>query len=288
MLLRDLEAVRKRICENKKLRMGSVIIVIVILLALSAPLVAPHNPSAINLTNRISAPTSEYPLGTDYLGRCMLSMLVFGLRLSLIIASIVLLSRVILGVTLGLIAGYFGGILDKLISRIIDFELVFPDIVLALVLVGTLGPGIPNLVLALSIVGWSKYARIVRSTVISVKELGFIESVRALGVSDSYIMWRHILPNSIAPLIPIAALGVGGALLSVSGLSFIGLGVEAGTPELGMLIKNGFAVFPRHPQLVLMPSLIIIACVTGFTLLGDGLRDVLDPRKKQSIHNGMI
>lgn len=288
MLQRDLEALREKICDNKKLHMGFMVIGIVMFLALFAPLVVPHNPSAIDLTNRISSPTLEYPLGTDYMGRCLLSMLAFGLRISLIIALIVLISRVILGVTLGLIAGYFGGFLDRLITRVIDCELVFPDIVLALVLVGTLGPGIPNLVLALSIVGWSKYARIIRSTVISVKEKGFVESVRALGVSDGYIMWRHILPNSIAPLIPVATLGVGGALLSVSGLSFIGLGVEAGTPELGMMIKNGFAVFPRHPQLVLMPSLLIIACVTGFTLLGDGLRDILDPRKMQHLHDNMM
>jgi len=288
MLQRDLEALREKIYDHKKLHTGFAIMAIVMFLAIFAPLVAPHNPSAIDLTNRISPPTSEYPLGTDYMGRCLLSMLAFGLRLSLIIALIVLLSRVILGVTLGLIAGYFGGIMDKLITRIIDFELVFPDIVLALVLVGTLGPGMANLVLALSIVGWSKYARIIRSTVISVKEKGFIESVRTLGVSDFYIMWRHILPNSIAPLIPVASLGVGGALLSVSGLSFIGLGVEAGTPELGMMIKNGFAIFPHHPQLVLMPSLLIIACVTGFTLLGDGLRDILDPRKKKHFHGGIL
>ena len=270
---------KEKAYDNKKIFMGATIIAIMVLIALFAPLIAPHNPESINLTNRVAAPTLKYPLGTDYLGRCQISMLVFGLRVSLMIAAMILFVRVILGATLGLIAGYFGGGLDQLISRIIDFELVFPDMVLALVLVGTLGPGLPNLILALSIVGWSKYARIIRSTVISVKEKGFIESARALGVNETYIMWRHILPNSITPLIPVMTLGLGGLLLSVSGLSFIGLGVEPGTPELGMMIRNGFEVFPNHLQLVLVPSLMIIACVTGFTLLGDGLSDMFDPRK---------
>lgn len=277
MAQRDLQ--REGILKNKKILIGSAIIGMVLIIALFAPLIAPHDPEAIDLRNRIAPWTIEYPLGTDYLGRCLLSMLVYGLRLSLFIAAVVLLIRVALGTALGMMAGYFGGTSDRLISRIIDFELVFPDIVLALVLVGTLGPGVPNLILALSIVGWSKYARIIRSTVISVKEKGFVESARSLGASESYIMVRHILPNSIAPLIPMVTLGLGGLLLSVSGLSFIGLGVEAGTPELGMMIKNGFSVFPDHSHLVLVPSALIIICVTGFTLIGDGLRDKLDPRK---------
>ena len=282
---RDLDILKENIRGNKKILMGSAIIGIVLLIALLAPLIAPHDPGAIDLKNRIASWTAEYPLGTDYMGRCLLSMLVYGLRLSLIIAAMVLFARVTLGTTLGLIAGYFGGASDRLICRIIDFELVFPDIVLALVLVGTLGPGIPNMVLALSIVGWSKYARIIRSTVISIKEKGFVESARALGVSESYIMRKHILPNSIAPLIPMITLGLGGLLLSVSGLSFIGLGVEAGTPELGMMIKNGFSAFPGHPHLVLVPSAVIVVCVTGFMLVGDGIRDLLDPRKGNSFNS---
>ncbi|RQW79498.1 MAG: ABC transporter permease [Methanothrix sp.] len=282
MRSRIFKVLKEKAHDNKKIIMGFTIIAIMVFIALFAPLIAPHNPESIDLTNRVAAPTQEYPLGTDHLGRCQMSMLVFGLRISLVIAATILFVRVILGATLGLIAGYFGGSLDQLISRIIDFELVFPDMVLALVLVGTLGPGLPNLMLALSIVGWSKYARIIRSTVISVKEKGFIESARALGVSETYIMQRHILPNSITPLIPVMTLGLGGLLLSVSGLSFIGLGVEPGTPELGMMIKSGFEVFPSHPQLVLVPSLMIIACVTGFTLLGDGLSDLFDPRKSSS------
>ncbi len=282
---RDLDILKENIRGNKKILMGSAIIGIVLLIALLAPLIAPHDPGAIDLKNRIASWTAEYPLGTDYMGRCLLSMLVYGLRLSLIIAAMVLFARVTLGTTLGLIAGYFGGTSDRLICRIIDFELVFPDIVLALVLVGTLGPGIPNMVLALSIVGWSKYARIIRSTVISIKEKGFVESARALGVSESYIMRKHILPNSIAPLIPMITLGLGGLLLSVSGLSFIGLGVEAGTPELGMMIKNGFSAFPGHPHLVLVPSAVIVVCVTGFMLVGDGIRDLLDPRKGNSFNS---
>lgn len=279
MFLLDIDTCSWAGNHNWRLLIGMAITLIVVLLSLSAPFIAPHNPQTIDLMNRIASPTSQYPMGTDYLGRCLFSMLVFALRLSLFIAVLVLISRVLLGATLGLIAGYFGGIPDQIISRVIDFELVFPDIVLALVLVGILGPGVPNLVLALSIVGWSKYARVIRSTVVSVKEMGFIESARSLGAGEAYIMWRHLLPNSVAPLIPMITLGLGGILLSVSGLSFIGLGVEAGTPELGMMIKSGFGVFPNHSHLVLLPSLVIIACVTGFTLIGDGLMDLHDPKK---------
>ena len=166
MAQRDL--LKEGILGNKKILIGSAIIGTVLIIALFAPLIAPHDPEAIDLRNRIAPWTLEHPLGTDYMGRCLLSMLVYGLRLSLFIAAVVLLIRVALGTALGMMAGYFGGTADRLICRIIDFELVFPDIVLALVLVGTLGPGVPNLILALSIVGWSKYARILRSTVISV------------------------------------------------------------------------------------------------------------------------
>ena len=197
MAQRDL--LKEGILGNKKILIGSAIIGTVLIIALFAPLIAPHDPEAIDLRNRIAPWTLEHPLGTDYMGRCLLSMLVYGLRLSLFIAAVVLLIRVALGTALGMMAGYFGGTADRLICRIIDFELVFPDIVLALVLVGTLGPGVPNLILALSIVGWSKYARILRSTVISVKEKGFVESARALGASESYIMGRHILPTPLPP-----------------------------------------------------------------------------------------
>ena len=153
---------------NRGIAAGSTIIAFVVMIAILAPVIAPHNPESIDLKNRIGAPTWENPLGTDPMGRCLLSMLVFGLRLSLLLAFAILLVRVVLGLTLGLIAGYFGGIIDQTISRIIDFELVFPDIVLAMVLSGMLGAGISNLILALSIVGWSKYARVIRSAVLSV------------------------------------------------------------------------------------------------------------------------
>jgi peptide/nickel transport system permease protein len=279
----SLDALKEMVKSNKGMVSGSIIIALVVLIALLAPVIAPHNPESIDLNNRIGAATWENPLGTDPMGRCLLSMLVFGLRLSLFLAFLILTIRVALGLTLGLIAGYFGGVVDQTISRIIDFELVFPEIVLAMVLSGMLGAGIPNLLLALSIVGWSKYARIIRSTVLSVKEKEFIESTRSLGVSEIYIIWRHILPNSIHPIIPLATLGIGGMIINISALSFIGLGVEPGTPELGIMIKSGFGVFPGHPQLLLVPSLVIILSVTGFTLLGDGLRKLFDPRKGSGI-----
>lgn len=274
---------REKAGRNKSILIGSSIIVIMVTIAVSAPLISPHNPSVIDLTNRFAAPSWEYPLGTDSMGRCLLSMLFYGLRLSLAIASIVLLARLALGVTLGLVAGYFGGFLDHIISRIVDLNLIFPDIILALVIIGMLGPTVPNLIMALSLLGWAKYSRIIRSVVVSVREKEFVESARSIGVSEIYIMWRHILPNSIAPIIPMATLGLGGMILNVGGLSFIGLGVEEGTPELGMLIKSGYAVFPNHIHMVLVPSLMIVACVTGFTLLGDGLRDLYDPRKSNPL-----
>lgn len=273
------EFLKRKIGASNEVLIGSSIIVILVIIAISASLIAPHNPYAIDLTNRFADPTWEYPLGTDSMGRCLLSTILYGLRLSLFIASVVLCANVTLGVALGLVSGYFGGIIDHVLSRIVDLNLVFPDIILSLVIIGMMGPTIPNLILALSLFGWAKYSRVIRSIVISVKEKEFVEGARSIGADEIYIIMRHILPNSIAPIIPMATLGLGAMVLNVGGLSFIGLGVEPGTPELGMLVKNGYEVFPSHIQMVLIPSLLIAALTTGFTILGDGLRDRLDPRQ---------
>jgi peptide/nickel transport system permease protein len=272
---------REKFRGSTRLLVGSAITAAVLLVSLFTPWIAPHGFAAMDLTNQLAPPGREYLLGTDFMGRCLLSRLLYGLRLSVFLASVILLLRVSIGVTLGLISGYCGGLPDQLISRLVDFVLALPDIVLALVIVGMLGPGIPNLILALSVLGWAKYTRIIRSTVVSLKEKQFVESARAIGSGSFYIMWRHILPNSIPPVIPLVTLGLGSMIIHIGGLSFIGLGVEPGTPELGMLIQGGFSVFPNQPHLVLLPSLLIIITVLGFTLLGDGLRDTLDPRKNQ-------
>lgn len=287
MLRHSLSVLREKTHGNTGMLIGFTITVIVLLVALSTPWIAPHNPAAVDLTKQFAPQSREYLLGTDFMGRCLLSRLLYGLRLSVFLALVIMLIRLVIGITLGLISGYFGGFPDQLISRLVDLVLAFPDIILALVIVGMLGSGVPNLIFALSILGWAKYTRVIRSTVVSLKEQQFVESTRAIGGRSLYIIWRHILPNSIPPIIPLATLGLGSMVINIGGLSFIGLGVEPGTPELGMLIQEGFAVFPNHLPLLLLPSLLIIFIVIGFTLLGDGFRDIIDPRKKQQFIEGL-
>lgn len=272
-----------KVSSNIGTSVGFLILFLLLLVTLLTPWIVPHDPVQINLAERFVSWSKEYPLGTDFLGRCLLSRLICGLRTSLVLATIILFLRVAIGVTLGLVAGYFGRLFDRAISRFVDFELAFPEIVLALVIVGMLGQGSLTLILALSVVGWSKYTRVIRSVVVSVKERTFVESARAIGGSSLYIMLRHVLPNSIPPIIPMVTLGWGSMIITVGGLSLIGLWVEPGTPELGMLIKEGFAIFPNYPHLVLLPSFVIVISAIGSTLLGDGLRDVFDPRKKRPI-----
>jgi len=265
--------------KNKSILIGGLIVILLTFTTVCAPFFAPYDPAEQNPEERLSSPNYEYPLGTDHFGRCMFSRLVYGTRTSLAIAIAVSAIVVSLGTILGMIAGYYR-MIDNIIMRIADIALAFPSIVLALAIVGMLGPSIPNIIIALSAAGWGKYARLVRGTVLSIKEKEFIESARALGCNDIHIMFRHILPNCVAPIVVVASLGMGGKIISIAGLGFLGLGVQPPTPEWGTMIKAGLPLLHVAPHIVIFSGLMIMITVLAFNLLGDGLRDALDPRLK--------
>jgi peptide/nickel transport system permease protein len=269
--------------EHKIAMVGAVLILFLALIAVFAPYIAPHDPIEINLKERLLAPNMEYPLGTDNLGRCMLSRIIYGARISLQIGIIVVGITSVIGITLGMIAGYYGGVLDELIMRGVDILLVFPGIILALVIAGILGPGLFNVMLALAIVGWTGYARVVRGVVLSVKEKEYVESARALGVGDWYIITRHILPSCVAPIIVIATLGMAYVILAAAALSFLGLGAQPPTPEWGSMLNNGKNFMRTAPHLTIFPGLAIMITILAFNFLGDGLRDALDPRVSEKM-----
>jgi len=272
-----------RFKEHKIAMVGAVLILVLVLIAVFAPYIAPHDPIEINLKERLLAPNMEYPLGTDNLGRCMLSRIIYGARISLQIGIIVVGITSVIGITLGMIAGYYGGVVDELIMRGVDILLVFPGIILALVIAGILGPGLFNVMLALAIVGWTGYARVVRGVVLSVKEKEYVESARALGVGDWYIITRHILPSCVAPIIVIATLGMAYVILAAAALSFLGLGAQPPTPEWGSMLNNGKNFMRTAPHLTIFPGLAIMITILAFNFIGDGLRDVLDPRVSEKV-----
>ncbi len=262
---------------------GLLIIVIVVAAAIFAPLLAPHNPEPVALTERLLPPEGEYPLGTDALGRCLYSRVLFGARVTLQYALSILAVVVAIGVPLGLVAGYRGGFFDTIVMRMVDTILAFPNLILALVLVGVLGPGLFNVMLALALVSWVGYARVVRGMVLSIKEKEYIAAAKVCGTSGSKIVWRHILPNVLPPLVVLATLDLGKLVLSIATLSFLGLGAQPPTPEWGAMINDARPFLQTVPRLMFVPGLAIALTVLGFNLLGDGLRDILDPRSSGSV-----
>ena len=273
----------KQVKKHKIAMIGAFIITFLALIAIFAPYLALHDPTEINLEDRLLSPNSEYPLGTDNLGRCMMSRIIYGTRISLVTGVVVVGMTSTMGVIVGLIAGYYGGAVDEIIMRIVDIMLAFPGMILALAIAGVLGPGLLNVMIALAIVGWTGYARVVRGVVLSVKEKEFVESARALGASDLYIIFRHILPSCVAPVIVMVTLGMAYVILAASSLSFLGLGAQPPTPEWGSILNNGKNFMRTAPHLTTFPGLAIMTTVLAFNFLGDGLRDLMDPRLKREV-----
>lgn len=267
-----------RIRQDKLALLGLVILLTVMVIALFAPFLAPDDPVKVNLAHRLSPPGAAFPLGADHLGRCLLSRLIYGTRVSLATAALALAAVLLISIPLGTLAGYCGGRVDNAIMRVVDVLLAFPDLILALVIAGTLGPGLLNVMLALAAVGWVGYARVIRGMVLSVKEKEFILAARACGTSELAIITRHILPNVLSPVVVLATLDIGRLILAISGLSFLGLGAQPPTPEWGTMLNDGRLYMQVAPHLMIYPGLSIMTVVLAFNLLGDGLRDVLDPR----------
>lgn len=247
-------------------------------LAVSATWIAPHDPEKAQPQLRLKDPSYEYPLGTDHLGRCIFSRIVFGIRVSLFIGISVVLFSSLIGMVLGGAAGYFGGVVDETIMRVVDAFLSFPSIFLALAVIGFLGSGIANLMLSLILVDWTGYARLVRSSVLALKGKEFLEAAKSLGASDLYIMSRHILPNILPSLLVMATLSVGYVILGAASLSFLGLGVQPPTPEWGAMMNDARPFLRTHPLVMIFPGIAITTVVLAFNLLGEGIRVRLDPK----------
>lgn len=256
---------------------GLVIIAMVLLVALAGPLAAPFDPLAPALLDRLKGPDSTHFFGTDSLGRDIFSRVIYGARISLMIGLISVGISLVPGTLLGLLAGYFGGRVDSAIMRSMDILLAFPAILLAIFITAILGPSLPNTMIAVGIVYIPHYVRIVRSGVLSLKEQLFVEAVRHLGGSHVRILARHILPNSLPPIIVYATLGMGTAVLQAAALGFLGLGAKPPQPEWGAMLSEGRQYIQIAPHVAAFPGAAILLLVLGFNLFGDGLRDVLDP-----------
>lgn len=267
--------------KNKMAIIGLVVICIFILMAVFAPIITPYKPEAQDLMNRFQAPSSKHLFGTDNFGRDVFSNVVYGARISLFIGLFATTISVILGTLIGAISGYFGGRIDNIIMRIVDVFLSIPSLVLAIAISAALGSGMFNLILAVSLAGVTSYARIVRGTVLSVKEQEFVEAARVGGAKDIRLIFRHILPNCTGPIIVQATLGVGTAILAAASLSFIGLGVQPPTPEWGGMLSNGRPYIRDNPHMTLFPGLAIALTIFSLNLLGDGLRDAFDPKQRR-------
>ena len=267
--------------RNVLATIGMVLVAVFITFALFAPWIAPQNPSNIDLPSRLQPPSGAHWFGTDELGRDIFSRVIYGARISMLVGGSVVAGSLLLGLILGSIAGYYGGLADKFFNVIVmNAFLSFPGILLAIAFVAFLGPGIFNLILALCIGGWVGYARLVRAQVLAVKEKEFVEAARALGASDWRIVTRHILPNIIQPVIVQAAIGMAGAVLAEATMSFLGLGVPPPTASWGSMLNDGRAHLFDAPHLVLFPALAVMLAVLSFNFIGDALRDYMDPRSR--------
>jgi peptide/nickel transport system permease protein len=268
----------KRLIADKLALTGLVIILLVVTVGIMAPYLAPNEPQKVVLAQKLTSSSSQYPLGTDHLGRCILSRLIYGTRLSLSTATIALVTIMLISIPVGTLSGYLGGRFDNLVMRVIDVLLAFPGLVLALVIAGLLGPGLLNVMIAIAAVWWVGYARVIRGMVLSVKEKEFVLAARSSGTSHLGIIGRHILPNVLSPVIVLATLDMGSIILAISGLSFLGLGAQPPTPEWGAMLNDGRPYMQVVPRLMVYPGLAIMTVVLAFNLLGDGLRDALDPK----------
>ena len=273
----------KRFMRTNKLATASLFfIVLIILVAIFAPVFAPYDPYAQNTENLLMPPSFEHWLGTDELGRDVLSRIIYGARISLIIGLVPTSLSMMLGILLGLMAGYLGKWVDNIIMRFADIMLAFPSLLLAMVVTYTLGSGIVNIFIALSLVNWAGTARIVRAQTISLKEGEMVEGARAIGVSKWKIMFRHILPNCLPSLIVQFTLDIPGSILSESSLSFLGVGAQPPSTSWGLMVTRGKDYLFTEPWLAIAPGVIILLVVLAFNFLGDGLRDSLDPYMKES------
>jgi peptide/nickel transport system permease protein len=279
-----MNALREFMLRSRLGRVGLVLSVLLFLVALGAPWLVPQNPAAQNLPDRLQAPSAAHWFGTDELGRDVLSRALYGARVSVTVGLSVVVGAGLVGLVVGSIAGFLGGWVDLFVNVIlINAFLAFPGILLAIAFAAFLGPGLENVVLALVITGWAGYARLARAQAMKVKELDYVAAARTLGASNRRILLRHVLPNILQPVLVQAMIGMAGAILAESTLSFLGLGVLAPTPSWGAMLNDARAHLFDAPYLVVFPALGLMWAVMAFNLLGDALRDWLDPRTRSAL-----
>lgn len=266
--------------KNKLAVFGAFIIIFFVLVAIIAPFIAPYGYDELHAGERLTGPSTQNWFGTDDLGRDIFTRIVYGARISLFVGFFSVTGALVMGTLLGVIAGFFGRWIDLLISRIFDVLLAFPSILLAIAIVAILGPSLQNALLAIAIINIPIFGRLVRSRVLSIREEEYILAAKALGMKNSRILFHHILPNSVAPIIVQATLSFGSAILEAAALGFLGLGAQPPTPEWGKMLSDARQYIQTAPWTVLFPGLSIMLVVLGFNLLGDGLRDALDPKMK--------
>jgi peptide/nickel transport system permease protein len=262
------------------IKVGLFIVILAVAAAAVGPSLTPYDPAAQTLADRLEPPSRAHPFGLDELGRDIFSRLVSGARISLLVGLAVVTVSSLIGMALGSIAGYFGGLVDDVISRAIDILMAFPGILLAIALVAVLGPSLTNVVLALCVIGWVGYARLVRGQALRARELEYVQAARALGAGPARIVFRHVLPTAFPSVIVQATLGMAGAIIAEASLSFLGLGVQPPTPSWGTMLDAGRSHLFDAPHLTIFPGVAIATLVLGFNFLGDGLRDRIDPKRR--------
>ncbi|HET6948679.1 MAG TPA: ABC transporter permease [bacterium] len=260
---------------------GAVVVIVYALLAVAAPILTSHAPVTQFLDHRLDPPSRAFPLGLDQLGRDILSRILYGARLSLILGLVVVVLGGVVGTAVGITAGFVGGRLDNVMMRITDVFFAFPSLILAMAIAAALGPSLTNTMVAIAIVTWPVYARLSRAQTLVLRRQEFTEAARAIGLSDARIIVRHVLPNALSPLIVQASFNMGEAILIAAGLSFIGFGAQPPTPEWGVMVSEGRDYITTQWWVPTIPALAILLAVTGFNLLGDGLRDLMDPRLRR-------
>ncbi len=276
-----------RLRKDKVAMFGLFLVLLMVIIAIFAPLLAPHDPNQQYMDKGLTAlgapvgPSAFFPFGTDQNGRDVLSRLMYGARISLTIGVVVTIINALVGILVGVIAGYFGKWVDTLLMRFTDIILAFPFLLFTIALLAVLSPGMNSIIIAFVVVGWAGYARLVRGQVLTVKEMEYIQAARALGSSTPRIIFRHVLPNVIAPIIALFALGISGVIIGEATISFLGLGVQQPTASWGTMVQLGASWLNTAPWLVFFPGLALLITVVGFNLLGDGLRDALDPHLRR-------
>ncbi len=277
--MRPAGALWGRFLRNRGAVCGAMVVGVFTFLGITASWIAPYNPLMQNLAQALRAPSAQHLLGTDEIGRDILSRVIAGSRISLAIAFSSVALALVIGGALGLMAGYFGGWPDVLVSRTLDVWLALPGLLLAIVVIAILGVGIVNVVLSVALGSIPPYARLARASTLAVRTSGFVEAARSLGARDLAVLWRHVVPNVLVFLVVQATLGVAAALLTASGLSFLGLGAQPPTPEWGAMLSDGRPYLFSNPQLAVFPGMAIMLVALAFNLFGDGLLDAMDPRK---------